>query len=258
MLLRMDRARFLDPRPYAEAQADPIAESVNVPLEELAARMSELPPKAEPVRVADVGSVAIETVRFLRDGGREAVLVEDFARGSSGGRLWEPNSFLAQCAGEIPLGTALDLGCGAGRDAVFLSSGGWRVTAIDRLPDCTVRGAALEARYGGGSSNIKWVAADVLDPSFEVAESFDLVLMLFFFDRALHDRAKRLVRPGGSLLVEAFTTIRQAQNGRPSSNERVVRPGELRGLVEGWEVVRFEEAEQVYGHTSRLWARKPV
>ena len=38
-----------------------------------------------------------------------------------------------------PPGLALDLGCGAGRDARFLLAWGWRVHAIDAEPDGLAR-----------------------------------------------------------------------------------------------------------------------
>src|SRR6266508_4689447 len=47
--------------------------------------------------------------------------------------LWtaEPNRFVAAELRDLPPGRALDLGAGAGRNAVWLAERGWRVTAVD-------------------------------------------------------------------------------------------------------------------------------
>jgi SAM-dependent methyltransferase len=55
-------------------------------------------------------------------------------------------------------GRALDLGCGTGRDAVYLASQGWKVTGVDGVP------AALgEARQRASSAGavVEWVEGDV-------------------------------------------------------------------------------------------------
>ncbi len=48
-------------------------------------------------------------------------------------RLWapEPNATVADIVAEWPPGSALDLGAGEGRHAVWLARRGWRVTAVD-------------------------------------------------------------------------------------------------------------------------------
>ncbi len=48
-------------------------------------------------------------------------------------RVWsgQVNPRLAEVAAELPAGRALDLGCGEGADALWLSERGWHVVAVD-------------------------------------------------------------------------------------------------------------------------------
>lgn len=250
----MREARFLDPRPAEEAEVNPILHSVNIPLAELRSRLGELPPKGGSVVVVGDRTTAEQAAQALETLGRPASLAPNFSYGPAGGRLWRPNALLAQVVENLPPGSALDLGCGQGRDAVYLASLGWQVSAIDRLPDAIELGKALERRYLG-TETIHWRVGDVLSPEFQAEAEYDLVLMLFLFDRALLERAPTWLRPGGSLVVEAFTTIRQQTTGKPASPDRVVKPGELAELVDRLEIVRYEETDGPKGHTAKLWAR---
>ena len=52
------------------------------------------------------------------------------------GQRWSglPNPRLVEVAGDLPPGSALDLGCGEGGDALWLARHGWSVTAVDVSP----------------------------------------------------------------------------------------------------------------------------
>ena len=257
--------RYLDPRAREDARRQPIADSVNIPLAELEDRVSELPTREKVVRVVGPEAIAQETVRWLRAHDRKAIQIVkySFASRVSPGRLWMPNEWLFSYlttarVHDKPPGAALDLGCGGGRDAVYLAAHGWRVTAVDRLPDALDRGRELSKHYleGEQREGIDWRCADVLRPDYEPCGTFDLIVCCFFFDRELVRRAKGWLNPGGEMVIEAFTTMHQQREGKPASPDRVVKPGEVQDLFSDMEIVRLDEGEHPRGNTARIWARK--
>ncbi|QLD11315.1 bifunctional NAD(P)/FAD-dependent oxidoreductase/class I SAM-dependent methyltransferase [Microbacterium oleivorans] len=107
-----------------------------------------------------------------------------------------------ESAGALSPGTALDLGCGEGGDALWLASRGWTVTGVDLSPTAVSRAqaAARDARL-----DATFLAGEI--DSIELG-TFDLVTTSFLhswdaeFSRIpLLRTALRHVAPGGRLLV---------------------------------------------------------
>lgn len=114
------------------------------------------------------------------------------------------NVRLAEIAEPLPPGTALDLGCGEGADAVWLAGRGWRVVAADVSPVALQRAAQL-AREQGVDDRIDFQNHD-LAVSFP-AGSYDLVSAQFLHSKIELDRlsilrrAAEAVAPGGVLAI---------------------------------------------------------
>ena len=90
--------------------------------------ISQASPTAKPRSISTSDSVIamdIGDMRSLWD-----------ARYEAKGVLWgvEPNQFLAEIAQDLEPGTALDLGCGQGRNSFWLASRGFTVTGLDLSP----------------------------------------------------------------------------------------------------------------------------
>ncbi len=250
----------LDPRSEAAAAADPIPDSVNIPYDQLPGRWHELPPRDVPVRVVGPVPLAERTVALLHGHARAACIETgppDDTPSDAIRRLWRPNALLEQVVPGLRPGRAIDLACGCGRDAVFLAALGWQVTAVDILPDALERGRQLQLRYAPAAAPICWIEAD-LERELPVLEPAELVTVFRFLDRPLYRRLAELVRPGGTVLVETFTTLHRARHGRPSRDAFVLRPGELPGLLCGLQIVEYGEAWRGGSHTARVCAVRPA
>jgi SAM-dependent methyltransferase len=111
----------------------------------------------------------------------------------------------AAIQGRTP-GTALDLGMGEGRNAVYLADRGWQVTGVD-LSDVAVDQASTKAQAQGLTLNAVVSDLDVFDFG---KEQWDLITS--FYMHAWHRRSKTDVpqriydalRPGGLLVIEGF------------------------------------------------------
>ena len=121
-------------------------------------------------------------------------------------RVWSgnANAVLIDVVASLPVGTALDLGCGEGGDAIWLAGRGWQVTAVDVSATALSR-ASTHAAAAGLGAHTDFQQHD-LAHSFPVG-AFDLVSAQYLQspvefprDRVLQ-AAARAVAPGGLLLV---------------------------------------------------------
>jgi SAM-dependent methyltransferase len=126
---------------------------------------------------------------------------------------WERDEVPAQVkeiARELPRAErALDVGCGTGRDAVYLARQGWDVTGVDAVPK------ALDAagkRAESAGAEVEWVRGDVTRlEELDLRPGYDLVLDRGCF-HGLPDGAREacargvnaLAAPNASMLMFAF------------------------------------------------------
>ncbi|HEY0804743.1 MAG TPA: class I SAM-dependent methyltransferase [Pseudonocardiaceae bacterium] len=114
------------------------------------------------------------------------------------------NPVLAEIAGGLTPGAALDLGCGAGGDALWLAGRRWRVTAVD-ISANAVRRLAENAQARGLHALMSVECVDLAEDFPE--GSFDLVSAQYFHTPFALPRtpvlrtAAHALRTGGRLVV---------------------------------------------------------
>ncbi|MGH2896337.1 MAG: class I SAM-dependent methyltransferase [Solirubrobacteraceae bacterium] len=124
-------------------------------------------------------------------------------------------------------GRALDIGCGSGRDAVYLAKHGWRVTAVDAVDKAL---AAAQQRAAAEGVEVQWVRGDVgrlgrlgLKPGYSLLYDFGCI-------HGLPDSARtgaaagltELATPGATLLLLAFKTGRRMVLPRGMDKDDIV------------------------------------
>src|SRR5256886_12694717 len=148
-------------------------------------------------------------------------------------RTWKP---LLEGPGALSPGRALDIGCGSGRDAVYLAKRGWQVTGVD-FAEAALNAGGQRAQEEG--VEVQWVRGDVSDlGALGLTPGYDL-LYDFGCMHLLGDSARRglargiedLAGAGATLLVGAFMAGRRILLPRGMDEQELVTL-----LSDGWEL----------------------
>jgi SAM-dependent methyltransferase len=151
----------------------------------------------------------------------------------------EPELIRAVESGEVPRGTALEIGCGTGADAIYLVKQGFEVTAVDSSATAIER---ARVRAEQEDALPRFVLADIFEFA-PTAGQFDFVydkgfyhfIRQFDLNRYL-DVLWRTTRPGSYYLTVAGAPAESCDNGPPQVTERQIY-NELGRL---FEVIRLE------------------
>lgn len=139
-------------------------------------------------------------------------------------------------------GQGLDVGCGLGRNAVYLARRGWQMVAVD-ISDVGL--GKLERTAAAEGLSITCVQKDLetgpLDPADPVLSGpYDLVIMIRYTNLPLIETLKTAMRPGGYLIVEEHL-VTDAEVVGPKSEKFRVSAGALRRTAQGLDVLDYRE-----------------
>ncbi len=162
-----------------------------------------------------------------------------------------PNAEFASIAAELTPGTALDLGAGEARNALWLAENGWQAVAVDFSSVAMDRAAQLaQVRLGAQADRLQTVVADIVN--YQPESTYDLVLIAYIHLVAderwrLFHAAASAVRPGGRLVVIAHDSANLTEGvGGPQDPAVLYSAGDVLECLEaeGLEVLRAERMER--------------
>ncbi|MCG7366838.1 tellurite resistance methyltransferase TehB [Pantoea sp. ACRSH] len=139
-------------------------------------------------------------------------------------------------------GKALDLGCGNGRNSLFLSQNGFDVTAWDHNPASLARLEQIAAQEG--ITNIHIEQRDLNQTRFNGGYTFVLstVVMMFLqpetIPQLIADMQASTVRDGHNLIVAAMSTD---DYPCPLAFPFTFKSGELSHYYRNWHILKYNE-----------------
>jgi SAM-dependent methyltransferase len=149
----------------------------------------------------------------------------------------DPNAFLVEMIKGRTPGTALDVGMGQGRNAIYLARQGWTVTGFDPADKAVALAKETAANFGVKLTTVVQGYED-----FDFGENrWDLIVLSYVGAREVAAQVVRGLRPGGVVVVEGFH--RDVTRNSSVGGAVVFDSNELPKIFSGLRVLRYEDVE---------------
>lgn len=172
-----------------------------------------------------------------------------------------PNPHLVRQVEDLAPGSAIDAGCGAGAESIWLASAGWIVTGAD-LSEAALAFAERRAQEAGVADRVRWVRADL--STWEPEQQYDLVTTHYAHPAMpqleFYRRIATWVAPHGTLLIVGHLHHHHDDDGhghQPPA-EASATAAAIAGLLdpEVWQIAAAEESQRTAtgpgGHETTL------
>lgn len=151
----------------------------------------------------------------------------------------EPSPIVKKYCRSAPVGKALDIAAGNGRNAVFLADQGFDVEAVD------ISDRAL-IRLSGRHPNVSPICVDL--DVFDIPPSrYTLIINIRFLNRRLFPYIREGLIPGGILIFETYLDPPPGADPDTFCRDYLLRPNELRRAFLPLNIVFY--AEQISDET---------
>ncbi|MDD5340832.1 MAG: signal peptidase II [Patescibacteria group bacterium] len=156
--------------------------------------------------------------------------------------LWGnvPNEYVVKIPGYIKKGRVLDVGCGEGRNAIFLAEEGFEVTGIDISEEAIVR---LQNSAHERNLQIKTFTVDA--NNFEFNENYDVIISTAVLHLIKREDLSKLILKiqshtaiNGINLISVFTTKDYAF--KKNRQLHFFEPEELKNFYKGWRILEYK------------------
>lgn len=162
------------------------------------------------------------------------------------------NQLLAEAVERVRAGTALDVGMGQGRNAIYLATKGWTVTGFD-VAEVGLRKAEEQAAAAG----VRITTVLASDEEFEFGrDRWDLIAIIYAIEKRSVYRVRDALKPGGLVVIEAGHSETSGAPFEYGTNE-------LLEIFQGFRILKYEDTSGTYDwgperiRLVRLVAQKP-
>ncbi|MEA1989317.1 MAG: methyltransferase domain-containing protein [Pseudomonadota bacterium] len=156
------------------------------------------------------GSLVINSLKAMQDWSLQ--LPGQVETGMNSKALWSPSLLVKEFVEllnnqsiSFPLAdnrpTVLDIGCGGGRDAIFLTKNRMSVIGIDHEAKVLKRAKALASLSG---ASVKFKCCDIKKAACLPEQKFDLITVVRFLNRDMFTYIKESISSGGFVLFQTF------------------------------------------------------
>lgn len=152
-----------------------------------------------------------------------------------------PSEIVREFYHRAPVGRALDLACGNGRNTCFLVAQGFEVDAVD-ISEEGLR------RFVCRSPAINRICQDVEFFAIQ-PHRYQLIINTRFLMRRLFSALQEGLGPGGVLIFETYLQDEQARPGRKFGRHHLLRNNELRHAFPALHTLAYREGASYHKDT---------
>jgi len=147
-------------------------------------------------------------------------------------------------------GTALEMACGRGANAICLAENGLTVSAWD------ISESAIEQL----SQRAKEKKLTLKQPPS--ADTFDVIVVSHFLERALMDNIRKAIKSGGLIFYQTFIKEKIDESG-PINPDYLLGSNELLTIFNDWKIICYREEGKIgnindgFRNQAMIIAQKP-
>ena len=168
-------------------------------------------------------------------------------------RKTNPVTLLSDWLPRIPVGKALDVACGAGRNTIYLAEAGFQVDAID----ISAEGLLQVTEKATEKGLVVTCIEHDFDEFYAFNTRYDLILVLWYVNLGMIKQLCENLAPGGFLICEEHLRSEQDVIG-PGNPDFRVAPGALREAVSSLDLLLYEESVEVIPEGGKVASARVV